>query len=191
MSTTIPTTEPASARAGDTWRWQRTLSDYPASTWTLSYTLFNAAGKVSIAATADGDDHLVSVAPATSAAYTAGRYDWVSHVSDGTDRHQVGAGSINVLPDLSAVSSYDGRSHARKMLDAIDALLEGRATTDQLDLIAAANVGSNSGDQSMQMRPELLLKMRDRYVAILNQEEQAAAIARGENLGRMVQVRFK
>jgi hypothetical protein len=185
MSTTIPTTEPASARAGDTWRWQRTLSDYPASTWTLSYTLFNAAGKVSIAATADGDDHLVSVAPATTAAYTAGRYDWVAHVSDGTDRHQVGAGSINVLPDLSAVSSYDGRSHARKMLDAIDALLEGRATTDQLDLIAAANVGSNSGDQSMQMRPEFLMNLRKHYAAMVASEDRASAIANGDNPGVM------
>lgn len=185
MSTSIPTTEPTAARAGDTWRWSRSLSDYPADIWTLTYTLFNAASKISITASADGADHLVDVAPATTADYPAGAYDWVSHVSDGTDRFQVGAGSMSVLPDLSAVSSYDGRSHARKMLDAIDALLEGRATSGQIDLVTAS-----SEHESITKRPDLLLKMRQHYAAAVANEEQAAAIARGDNLGRIVQVRF-
>jgi hypothetical protein len=186
MSTTIPTTEPTAACAGDTWRWSRSLSDYPASTWTLTYTLINASGKVTVAATVDGDTHAVSVPPATTAAYSAGRYDWVAHVSDGTDRYQVGAGSINVLPDLSAASTYDGRSHARKMLDAINAMLEGRATSAQLDLVSTDFDG-----RKMDRRPDELIKMRDRYAAAVAQEEQAAALARGEKIGRMIQVRFR
>lgn len=185
MTTTIPTTEPTAARAGDTWEWKRSLADYPATDWTLTYILFNAAGKVTITASADGTDHLVDVAPATTAAYAAGRYDWVAHVTDGTDRYQVGAGTITIQPDVSAASSYDSRSHARKMLDAIDALLEGRATNDQLDIVATA-----VGDRSVGRKPDLLLKLRQHYAAAVALEEQAAAIARGENLGRIVQVRF-
>ena len=184
MSTSIPTTEPTSARAGDTWRWSRSLADYPAPTWTLAYTLVNAAGKVSITAVADGAAHLVSVAPATTAAYAAGRYDWVAHVTDGTDRYQVDSGSIDVLPDLSSLSSYDGRSHARKMLSAIDALLESRATTADLDLVATA-----IGDVSATKRPELLMEWRRHYAALVASEDRAAAIANGDSPG-VLQMRW-
>lgn len=185
MSTTIPTTEPVAIRAGDTWRWKRTLSDYAATTWTLSYTLFNSAGIISITASADGVDHLIDVAPETTDDYTAGRYDWVAHVTDGTDKFQVGAGSMQLLPDLAAVSTYDGRSHARTVLDAIDALIEGRATSGQIDLVSTA-----VDTESITKRPELLLKWRQYYAAAVASEEQAAAVARGDNLGRIVQVRF-
>lgn len=184
MSSSIPTTEPASARAGDTWRWSRSLSDYPAPTWSLTYTLFNAAGKVTIAASADDTDHLVDVAPAITAAYTAGRYDWVAHVSDGTDRHQVGAGSINVLPDLSTVSNYDGRTHARKVLDSLNAVIEGRATDEDLDTVATA-----IGDRSHQKRPEILMNWRKHYAALVASEDRAAAITNGDNPG-VLQMRF-
>ena len=71
-----PTTEPAAITAGDSFTWQKTLADYPAGTWTLKYRFINAAGKIDITATASGTDHLVSVTPTTSAAYTAGDYTW-------------------------------------------------------------------------------------------------------------------
>jgi len=44
MAATIPSDEPARLRAGDTWKWTRTLGDYPAGTWTLKYRFKNAAG---------------------------------------------------------------------------------------------------------------------------------------------------
>ena len=73
----IPTTEPAAVNAGDTVRWRRALADYPASAgWALTYTLLNAAGKITITASAQGDDHLVSVPAATSAGWAAGDYAW-------------------------------------------------------------------------------------------------------------------
>jgi hypothetical protein len=78
----IPTIEPSSANAGDTWRWTRTLADYPASAgWALSYTLINAAAKITINATASGDDHAVTVAAATTGGYAAGTYDWRARVT--------------------------------------------------------------------------------------------------------------
>ena len=67
----IPTTEPETITAGDSLTWKRTLADYPAGTWTLKYRLINADGKIDLTATASGTDHLVSVAPDTSAVYTA------------------------------------------------------------------------------------------------------------------------
>jgi len=183
MARTVPTIEPIQARAGDTWEWTKALSDYPASTWTLSYVFYNASGVINITASADGDTHSVDVAPATTGAYTAGRYDWSASVTDGTDVYQIGSGVTQVLPDLSAASTYDGRSHARTMLDAIDALLENRASAGDLDIVKSARGGRElqRGD---------IIKMRNHYAAIVRQEDDAQKIARGESPSRLVQVRF-
>lgn len=186
MAAPVPTVEPIQARAGDTWTWARTLPDYPAPAWVLTYTLFSAAAVFTIAAAASGSDHLVYEAPDDTKDLIAGRYDWVAHVSDGTDRYQVGAGALTVLPDLSAAATYDGRSHARKMLDAINATLEGRATSSELDLVRTA-----TGDRAAEWAPETLIKLRQQYAAAVAAEEQAARVARGEDSGRMIQVRFR
>ena len=44
MAVDIPENEPDTLRAGDTWKWTRTLADYPASAWTLKYRFKSAAG---------------------------------------------------------------------------------------------------------------------------------------------------
>lgn len=182
MGYQTPNLEPTTARAGDTWRWSRALPDYPAPIWTLTYTLFAAAGVISLPSVADGAAHRVDLAPAVTAAYAAGRYDWVAHVSDGTDRHQIGAGVIRVLPDLSAAASYDGRSHARKVLAALDALIEQRATAGDVDLVSAA-----LGDKTLARSLPDLLKLRDRYAAMVAQEEGTA----GAFGGQLIQMRFR
>jgi hypothetical protein len=186
MAAPVPTVEPTQARAGDTWTWARTLPDYPAPTWVLTYTVFSAAAVFTITATASGSDHLVYEAPADTDDLIAGRYDWVAHVTDGVDRHQVGGGSLTVLPDLADAASYDGRSHARKMLDAINAILEGRATAGDLDTVRIATDG-----RDLQSDTGALIKLRQQYAAAVAAEDQAARVARGEDSGRMLQVRFR
>ena len=185
MTTTPPNIEPRAARAGDTWTWTRSFPAYPAGAWVLTYTLFNATGVETLTAGADGTRHLIDEAPASTALIAAGRYDWVAHVTDGTDRHQVGAGSIQVLPDLSEATTYDGRSHARRMLDAINAMLEDRATSGDLDVVRTA-VGGHETTYSI----EELIKMRRQYAAGVLAEEQAERISRGEQSGRFIQTRF-
>ena len=185
MARTIPTSEPPFARAGDTWEWQKTLPDFPADTHTLTYTLFNAAGVETITATADGAVHVVDVAPATTAAYDPGRYDWIAQASDGADKYTVGKGAITVQPDLSAATTYDGRTHARKMLDAINAVLEGRGTNADLDLVRSVRGGRDS-----QREPEHLLKLRQHYANAVKAEDDAVAMANGQGTGRFIQTRF-
>lgn len=53
MTATIPDREPAQLRCGDTWRWTRSLADYPATTWTLKYRYKTASTGFEIVATAD------------------------------------------------------------------------------------------------------------------------------------------
>lgn len=181
---TIPTSEPTSARAGDTWRWRVYLSDYLAPTWALTYTLFGSAGVETLTATDDGAGHLVYLAPADTDEFAAGRYDWVAHVSDGTDRHQVRAGAMTILPDLSDATSYDGRSHARRMLAAIEAMMEGRATDGDLDVVR-----TSIGDRATDYDLPSLMKLRQQYAAAVAAEDAQAAAALGGRPG-IIQSRF-
>ena len=67
----IPTNEPSTIIAGDTIRWLKTLTDYPASDgWVLGYTLVNAAARLVLGSTAQGDSHLVNVSATTTASGT-------------------------------------------------------------------------------------------------------------------------
>ncbi|HIM67936.1 MAG TPA: hypothetical protein EYM45_05170 [Verrucomicrobia bacterium] len=59
--------------AGVTWKWKKTISDYPASEWTLTYYLRkDGATATSFSAAADGDSYLVTVAASTTTGYAAG-----------------------------------------------------------------------------------------------------------------------
>lgn len=185
MAATIPTIEPTAPRAGDSWQWTRALPDYPASSWTLTYTAWNATAAFSLVATAaaDGSTHSIRATPAATAAHSAGRYDWVARVSDGTDTFTVATGIWRILPAVG--SAQDSRSHARKMLDAINALLEGRASDGDLDVVR-----TGIGDHATQYDPAALIKLRQQYAAAVASEDSAAALARGDQSGRIIRTRF-
>lgn len=124
--------EPAELVAGDSWSWSRPdLRDaWPASgSWVLTYRLRPAAGGTSVLLTADAA-FAVAVAPAASALYAAGAWLWTAMVGNGTDRHTVGEGRITVRPDPAAATATDARSWAERTLEAVEAVLAGRATAD-------------------------------------------------------------
>ena len=185
MTTTIPTTEPSQVRAGDTVKWTRLLSDYDPATWILSYALRGLPGKIDITASDNGDgSHLVSVTPATSTAWEPGIYSWAAQVTDGTDVYTVDHGTIEVLDDLSAISGvHDGRTHAKKVLDAIEAVLENRATKDQESYSIAGRSLSRTSIAD-------LLKLRDRYRGEYVQEIRAEKGSNDEGHHGRILVRF-
>jgi len=180
----IPTTEPTSVWAGDTWKWRREdLTDYPATAYTLSYYLHNASASATITATADGSNFAVTVAKAVTALIAAGRYFWAAFVSDTTERFQVDSGTIEVLPNLAASAATDRRTHARKVLEAIEAVLESRATVDQ--------AGYTIAGRRLDKTPIAdLLMLRGHYRDECQAEEQAERIANGMGNPKRILARF-
>lgn len=189
MAFTIPEIEPESIVAGDRSQWKRTdLSDFPATEWTLTYYLRSnlAGGQIDIAASADGSNYSVDVSPTVSSGYVPGVYYWSAFVSKTGDRKLVAQGRLTVKPNPTDIyQPVDGRSHARRVLEAIEAVIERRATTDQQRYVFQA-VG-----RSVDRMPIAdLLKFRDQYADEVRCEDQKAAIARGESNGRNVLIRF-
>ena len=184
MTLSLPTVEPAQLVAGDTWQWKKSLVDFPAGDgWQLVYVFANATQRFSITSTADGSDHLVSLSAALSSDKVPGRYDWAAYAKLAGARHQVGAGSAEVLPNLEGNRPWDRRTHARRVLEAIEAVIEGRASKDQEEYAI--------GDRSLRRTPiPELLKLRDRYKAEARAEQLAEDIAKGMGGGGRVVVRL-
>ena len=184
MSFPIPIIEPGIITAGDTITWLRSLPGYPATGgWALHYALRGLAA-IDIAASADGDNHLVSVIPATSAEYTDGIYTVQGYVTNGTDRITVFSDTITIKPDLvSAVAGYDGRSHVKRVLDSIEAVIEGRASKGDQQLTI-------DGTTLIKMTATELLQLRTRYKTEYRKEQRSARVAQGKNSCRKIVTRF-
>jgi hypothetical protein len=183
-----PTREPTSVRAGTTWAWRREdlTADYPAPTWTLTYWFKRtgtAGGNFSVVASADGAAFAVSQTVAQTGPRGPGKYTWTAIVSDGSAAHEVGNGRMTVLARYDATGDLDDRSHPRKVLEAIEAVIEGRATKDQESYTI--------GDRSLDRTPIAdLLTLRDRYLGYVADEEAAAGVAGGLPNPRAVGVRM-
>lgn len=181
MSTT-PTHEPARVIAGDTAKWLKTLAEYPADAgWVLSYELVSSAQRYTFSATASGVDHLVAVAATVTADWAPGEYQGRGRVSLAGEVYTVAQWALQVAPSFSA--AVDARSAARRTLDAIEAVLEGRASS-------ATQEYSIAGRSLKYVPIPELLTMRDRYRQDVAAEENAANLAAGGVPRGRIFVRF-
>lgn len=179
---TIPTSEPASLNAGDTARWLKALPSYPATDdWVLAYALVNAGQRIAFTATAQGSDHLVNVPAATTTAWAPGTYDYRASVIRAGDVFTVATGRITIEPAFGA--AVDARSHARRTLQAIEATLEGRASSATAEYQIA-------GRQMKYIPVPELLTLRDRYRRDVRAEDAADRIKAGLGNPGRIYVRF-
>jgi hypothetical protein len=185
----IPETEPKAVIAGDTLQWKRTDlgSDYPNDEYSLSYEALlegNGTTKISISASARGEDYLVSVAAATTATYTAGTYQWRAFITRDSDsaRISIGYGTWTVTQD-AATGTADPRTHAKTMLDKIESLLEGKADSD------VANY-SIQGRSLSKLSVDELLTWRNYYKAEVQKEIREERKRNNQGTGALIKVRF-
>jgi hypothetical protein len=173
---------------GDTLEFLTTIADYPPSGgWTFKIRLVPISGSatpVLLTATTSGTDYLIQIAPATTAGWTAGEYSWSSWVEKTGARYTVESGLTEILADPSLVLTNDTRSHARKVLTAIEAVLEGRASLDQQEYTI--------GNRSLKRTPiEDLLVLRDKYRMEVGNEAAQDQIASGGSNPRLIRLNFR
>jgi len=160
----------------------------PASEWTLKYKFAGPAGAFEITAVADGSDYSASATAAATALYPVGEYAWVAVVEKGSgeslQRRIVDTGTSEVKEGPAEyIAGLDKRSHAKKVLDAIEAVILGRATNDQL--------AYTINGRSLQKTPlPDLLRLRSQYQAEYKRELRAERIRKGLDGGGNVYVRL-
>lgn len=168
----IPPIVPSRVVAGDTIKFKLSLGDYPATVWSLTVELRGADGAITWTGVASGADHLVEVSAATSAAYTAGRYHWHAYVTASAERYHVDRGTIEIQPNFAAAGAADRRTHAETALDAINAVLESRASKDQESYSIAG--------RTLQRTPIAdLIRLQSHYRAEVERERRAERMRRG------------
>ncbi len=173
---------PKELRAGDTITFSDSLTNYPAPTWTLTYTLINYAGKIAITSTASGEDHAFNIAPGASSQFEQGSYSYQATVSDGTNRFTVGAGMVTVAPNFQAETTKQ-LTHVEKCLNALEAVLEGKASQDQQAM-------QFNGRSITRFSPSELLMWRDKYRGELARMKQAERLKLGLRGAGQVRARF-
>lgn len=190
MAFDIPQIEPREAVCGDRFQWTRSFDDFSAAEWTLTYRLLGkkAGSTIDITAVASGGDFSIDVAPEVTAEYTDDVYYWSAFASKTGDRKLVAQGRMVLKPDPAGefAEGKDGRSHARKVLEAIEAVIERRSLTD-IQRYTLQAVGRNVDRSPISD----LLKLRDYYVGLVKAEEAQEAINRGESNGDLVLARFR
>lgn len=171
---------PAEIGAGVTFRASVCLPVYPATEWGLSL-IMRGASQIDLVANSDGENHSLHAAARETAGWLPGHYRYELRVSDGSDVITVEAGEVRIAPDLSAQGAgVDSRDHVRKVLDAIEAVIENRASIDQQSY--------QINNRSLQRTPlSELLKLRSRYRAELAAK---SASRKRRSMGRTIKVRM-
>jgi hypothetical protein len=186
MAAEIPTSEPTTFAAGDSLSWTRSLSDYTiADGWSLVYYFrgYNLS-TLDLTSTTSGTLHLVSITAAQSTTLTPGTYTVGGFAVKSGERVQIYSGQIVVTANLATLEAgADTRSHAKRTLENIEAVIEGRASSSVLN--------STVNGTSLQRIPVAdLLKLRDYYAQKVLGEERALAAAQGRSTDRRILASF-
>lgn len=180
----VPTREPVEFTAGDTVKWKIALPHYPADDgWTLKYS-FRGPEVHDVTAVADGADHSVTIAKTLSITFAAGNYWWEAYASKAAERFKARFGQLKVLVNLETVDEvFDNRTHVKKTLDALEALIEGKATRDQMSY-------SIEGRTISRFSLSELYDARARYAALYRLELDRNRIKQGKRTRNIVRGRF-
>lgn len=154
---------PTTWNAGDLLTWLFENSDYIPGTHVLTWE-FAAEGATAAPLSINGTDNGDGRYNFELSTLTAGRWHWRVFVLDGSDKLTLERGVIAVK--TVPVTGIDPRSHYKIVLDNITAVLENRATKDQLSY-------SFQG-RSLQKTPLSELREFQRTYESLVAEERAA-----------------
>lgn len=190
-STNYPTEVPGQLTRGDRWMWKRTVMvpDYPVASYQLKYsfrTLNSAHHEIEITATenTDPDEYIIEVASTTTSNYHVADYAYQEYIIRSSDSERIvySTGIITVKHDFDSQNT-DIRSHARKIYDSLEAMLENRATIDQMSM-------SIAGRSLSRMTPAEIREWYNHYKYQVKLETKKMRISKGQPTGSEIKVKF-
>jgi hypothetical protein len=131
MAAPVLTKLPNEIRAGTTVEYVRTLSQYPATLFTMTLILSGPSKKTQVA-TAQGSDHKIVLDVAATTALLPGNYQYVERVLENATSKEYDAtvGQVLVLLDLESAAAPAAQTWEEKTLAIVESVLSGRATSD-------------------------------------------------------------
>lgn len=178
--------EPKTIRAGDSISWTASYSDYPADDgWALDYVIITKDGGIKdISGAANGTDFDVVLSAAKTKNLTQGIFRLVGRVSKAVDQYTIYDSELRVEPNLfdDGVGT-DVRTQAQRGLDAINAVIEGRASKDQ------ENYSINGRSLSRTSIPDLIV-LQKFYKSEVAKEKRALRISQGLKSRNRIYVRI-
>lgn len=168
MAPTIPSTPPASFRAGDTVKFTVEHADYSATDgWAILYTVNGPVKKTGISVSS-GTSTTVTLSAANSAALTPGTYTWQITATKDGERYTVAAGVVSVTPDISTATTL--QSQDEKELGYLNAEIGARAQSDHTEYVIEG--------RSLKREPLVeLLEWRDKLRARIKRRRQGGALS--------------
>ena len=171
---TPPESEPLKFYAGETVKWKRTdLADFPASSYTLYYTLVKDGTRITFNSSQDGstENHSVTLAHGTTASYTVGVYHWTVEARSSSEVYVVDSGVMEILTDFAEQSSgYDDRSTAKKMVDAYESLFANQITNQTIEQLSYSIGGRSISKLSAEQLRLEYFRWKQIYKAELDEE---------------------
>lgn len=160
---------PCSIAAGSTLLFTETLIGYPATLYMLAFIL-NRDGVLTdnIAASASGDDFVITQTAEVTGLWYPGRYNWsevVTKISDSNVK-QLCLGQISITPNFAATAP---KSSTQLQLDAINAAI--------LSLLSGAKAATFNGQSVTQRDMKEMFDARDRLQAQVDAELRAAGLS--------------
>ena len=140
--------------------------------------------KINITATFSEGVFTFSETPTMTATWLAGEYKASIYMLRGDgERHTILTRPLVILPNLETITG-DPRSHVQKVLDAINAVLEERATTDQenMSLNGRTLARTPIGD---------LLTLKQFYMRESDREKRAQRLLENWGGGRPNKIRVR
>jgi len=192
LTATVPIYTPTQITAGLNADWKRQFKDSDGNiaysysdSWVVTYYLICKSVQYTITGTDNGDTyHRFTKLASETSNYEAGLYSYTAVAVNGTSKVAVESGVIEIRPNfITATGGLDSRSSIKIILDNLDdAILElSTKTTTEVTVNGTTYKRANIVD---------LLKARDRYQTLYNQELASANASNGFSSKNKIYVRF-
>jgi hypothetical protein len=188
--------EPTELAQGESVRWLRRAVEYPADQWDGQYR-FRALGSDGVGADVDcgnvGDQFEAVLTADQSSQMSVGMYEvqlWVASKNDPQDVRQIDTFQVQVRKGFveGDLQSVDLRTSAKQILDAIDAMLIGKATADQMEFTIETQVGRRALKRIPMAE---LIQARTYYAGVVARELQAERLRRRGGVFKNIYVRMR
>lgn len=156
---------------------QLSFIDYPSSQYTLSYIFVGDTSQHEIVCTQNADNTFQLESEVVG---DPGEYKFQAVATDSlSHKFYVDSGSVTYEINYATLTTgQDNRSHVKKVLDALEAMIEGKATSDQIYYMI-------EGRALSRIPPDQLMMWYEKYKHMYEQELKLERRKRGKSTGKI------